>query len=252
MRHRRSKKSVGALQLELQLVPQLGLGLVLLGGAIGAAYWALRPTASSRPAPSVITADVRIGGCGSVDRIAVAFMVNDRTALTVAHSLRGARRVSVAGVDAEVVALDHRPDLAVLRLKAPGIQRPGIQRPGSNEPAMRAVFATPAIGTAELRRPPNRVTAVKVSTLAPINIEEPQDNTTYRRAGVTGLISDGVIRAGDSGSPVVNKHGEVVAMLFATDDARSQNVYAVAASEMIDLVRRAETGADEPVDLGSC
>jgi S1-C subfamily serine protease len=230
MRHHSSKNAVRALQLTCLL------------GAVGAGYSAFATFRSSPESRPITVSEVRIAGCGSVNRIAVALMVDDDTALTVAHSLRGATHVTVSAIPAAVIALDHRPDLAVLALTRP-YERARIDRPR---------FGPATVGTAALHRPPERTTDVVIRSLGPINIEEPQDRTTYSRAGVTGSIDSGIIRAGESGSPLVNIDGEVIGMLFATDDAKAQNVYAVAATEMTDLLKRAERSDGEPVDLGSC
>jgi hypothetical protein len=74
-----------------------------------------------------------------------------------------------------------------------------------------------------------RATATSTSNSLVITIDEPADDTTYTRRGLS--LTFGAVR-GDSGAPVVDRAGAVVGMVFATARADAHLSYAVSAAEI--------------------
>jgi S1-C subfamily serine protease len=72
-------------------------------------------------------------------------------------------------------------------------------------------------------------TATTASPRLVINIDEPADDTTYTRTGLS--LAFGAAR-GDSGAPVVDRTGAVIGMAFATARADTHLSYAVSAAEI--------------------
>jgi S1-C subfamily serine protease len=206
------------------------------------------PGPTGRPPPQVLV--VQANGCGPVARLAVGFALDENRVMTVAHTLRGAKVVTAGGAAARVVYLDHRADVAVLSTAA----RPELPR---------ITFAIPKKGPAVLLRPAvlesavleseatssGKRTDIDISNVAAINIDEPIDQATYKRAGFVARISAGKIAVGDSGSPVVDSTGAVVGMVFANDEATERTLFAVSGSEL-DAVSRA--AGNFAVSTGEC
>lgn len=163
---------------------------------------------------------VRASGCSLADELATGLVVGDGLVLTVAHVLRRTSAVSVDGVPGKVVAIDHRIDAALIAVEVPG-------------PAVR--FADePATGPATVAGRP-----AVVSNIVDAAIEEPRDDTTYRRRAL--VLAAGVGR-GDSGAPVVGPDGALLGMVFAASTAIDSRAYAVTADELRPFVGSAGVG----------
>jgi S1-C subfamily serine protease len=189
------------------------------------------PTTQRVVRAEVAAITIRATGCGLATKVGAGFAIDENLVVTVAHTLRGAKHISAtdgAGREhpAVPVVIDHRTDIAILRLSsAPSVD------------SGAAVFAAPQVGRATIRRrhtgeARQEKVAVTVSQIAPINIEEPIDKATYQRRGFVARSSGPTIAAGDSGSPVLNANGAVVGMVFATDTATGLTAYGVSATEL--------------------
>lgn len=204
--------------------------MLLIGSACGSAR-----------AERVTVVRVTAVGCGPVERLATGFAATPKRVVTVAHNLRGAVGLSVDGVPATLVALDHRSDLAVL----------AVSRPSSRVARVR--FATPAVGSALLDRLDEggaRRSEVSITKVAPIDIEEPRDSTRYHRDGLVAIVvRERSVASGDSGSPVIDQRGRVVGLVFATDRETGNVAFATSAMEIEALLG---TAGDEAVSSGAC
>ena len=174
----------------------------------------------------------------SVENRATAVSIGDGLALTVAHSFDEARAVRVVGiggveVGAEVVMLDRDRDIAVL-----AFDRDAFGPMAAQGLEMRSDADDPLD---EARVVIHRLDATFVEPV-----------TILRRASVTldgegrreGIEIDAEIERGDSGAPIVDDEGRIIAMVFATSRT-GQTAWTIAASELLDAVD--EIG--EPIDL---
>jgi S1-C subfamily serine protease len=144
---------------------------------------------------------------------------------------------SEPGLSAHAVAFDPRNDLAVLRvdgLTAPPL--PIAQDPKSGTSA--AILGFPLNGPYDVR---------------PGRLGQTRDVVTqdaYGRGPVRRRIAAlrGIVRSGNSGGPMVDGDGRVVATIFAATTSGPRGGYAVPN----DLVRRTLDGANNAVDTGPC
>ena len=173
--------------------------------------------------------EVRASGCSLRDDIASGIVVADGYVLTVAHALRGATDVSVDGAAGTVVAVDPRLDAAI------------VAAPTTGSAAVTADRVH--VGAAHVGGRPVTVERVVVA-----DVEEPRDDTTYRRRA---LVLAGEVERGDSGSGVFDLDGSLLGMVFASSRGDRGVAYAVAVSELRPFVERA-TVLTAPVDVGSC
>jgi hypothetical protein len=174
------------------------------------------------------------------------WIVSDGVVVTNAHVVSGQddTTVDVGGdggeVDAEAIAFDVRNDLALL--SAPGI---------SGTPALNvADTAREGVSAAILGFPENGPYEVRAARMGPTRTVISQD--AYGRGPVQRQIAAlrGLVRSGNSGGPVVDGDGRVLATIFAasTDGDGSRTGFAVPNS----VLREALTGARGPVDTGPC
>jgi hypothetical protein len=172
---------------------------------------------------------VRASGCSLVDDLARGIVVADGYVLTVAHAVRGASSVSVAGTDGVVVATDPRLDAALIA--AP------IDGPPAN--VADRVAAGPAM-----------LDGRQIEVLRPVRarVDEPRDNTTYVRQA---LVLRGEVARGQSGSAVIGPAGVLLGMVFAASNRTDDLGYAVSAVELGPYLETA-FGLTGPVDLGEC
>lgn len=160
---------------------------------------------------------VRASGCSLADELATGLVVGDGLVLTVAHVLRRSTAVSVDDVPGTVVAIDPRIDAALI---AADVRGPNVRFAGE-----------PATGRATVAGQP-----VVVSRIVGANVEEPLDDTTYRRGA---LVLDAVVGRGDSGAPVAGPDGALLGMVFATSTTSDSRSYAVTADELAPFIKRA-------------
>lgn len=177
---------------------------------------------------------VAVEQCGGADdQRATAMAVAPGLAATVAHSLVGAKTVTLRAADgqsrpAEIVYLDPAKDVALLRLP-PGVVPPPAL--GQVEVGQAVTIATYADDDGPAAKPAT-VTDVVVATL----------DGEGRRAAIK---LEAEIEPGDSGAAVL-ADGRVVGMVFAT--ARSDDVgWAIDASELALAVDSLGAGRPEAV-----
>lgn len=163
---------------------------------------------------------VRASGCSLADELATGLVVGDGLVLTVAHVLRRTSAVSVDGAPGMVVAIDHRIDAALIAVEMRG---PDVRF--ADEPATgpATVAGRPAV----------------VNRIIDADVEEPRDDTTYRRRA---LVLDAGVGRGDSGAPVVGPDGALLGMVFAASTASDSRAYAVTADELRPFVGSAGVG----------
>jgi S1-C subfamily serine protease len=218
-----------------RFVPRKWLGILALGSMVALPGCGGVSTRGNE----VEVKQVRATGCGVVDRIATGFRVDGTHVVTVAHTLRGAKSVRYGEHAAVVVALDHRTDIAVLRTEKLTTR--------FTPPAL----ALPRVGTGNVVRltrtdPAQRSESeVEVTKVAAIDIDEPIDSENYRRQGLVATLTSGAIEVGDSGSPVIDEDGAVIAMVFATGRNSSTSLFAVSTEEIESMLRSIRL-ADRP------
>jgi hypothetical protein len=142
------------------------------------------------------------------------------------------------GLDAQAIWFDSRNDLAILRVS-------GV----SGLPALRMnVNASSGTAAAVLGFPQNGPYTVSPARLGGTSNVVTQD--AYGRGPVERSITSlrGLVRPGNSGGPVVDKSGRVLATIFAAATSRRRTGYGVPDS----LVREALGRARGPVDTGPC
>ena len=212
---------------------------VLVVGVVGlaGAGWS---AAGAMPHPEQATVEVDTSGCHAVSEQATGWIGPGGLVVTVAHAVRGSTAVTAGGADARVVAVDLRSDVAVLA------------------PSRRAGHAGLAVARGDTRggsawvghvvAGQSRATSTTASRGLVINIDEPADDTTYTRRGLS--LRFGAVR-GDSGAPVVDRDGAVVGMIFATARADAHLSYAVSAAE-IAAVLTGLTTRSPSVPTGRC
>ena len=140
-------------------------------------------------------------------------------------------------VDADAVWFDSRNDLAILR--APGLGGPGLSMNANAEAgADAAVLGFPEDG-------PYNVQPARIGQTATVVTQD-----AYGRGPVQRTITSvrALVRQGNSGGPVVDAGGRVIATIFAAATRRNRTGYGVPDS----VVRRALRRARAPVDTGPC
>jgi S1-C subfamily serine protease len=171
------------------------------------------------------------------------WVARDGIVVTNAHVVAGQddTRVLVGGAGpglrAQAIRFDPRNDLAVLRVD--GLSAPPLQ-----------VASDPPAGTsaAILGFPLNGPFDVRAGRLGQTREVVTQD--AYGRGPVRRRIVSlrGLVRSGNSGGPMVDGDGRVVATIFAATTAGPRGGYAVPNV----LVRTALANASGPVSTGAC
>src|SRR5215207_4535717 len=172
------------------------------------------------------------------------WVARDGIVVTNAHVVAGQDDTTVQlggdgpSVDAQAVWYDPRNDLAILRVS-------GI---GGTRPLRLNVDAKPGTSAAVLGFPENGPYDVRPARLGQTATVLTQDS--YGRGPVQRTITSlrGLVRHGNSGGPVVDGSGRVVATVFAAAAGRGRAGYAVPDSVVRSALRRAR-GA---VDTGPC
>jgi S1-C subfamily serine protease len=201
------------------------LGLAGLVGVL------LGVTACADDGPPLVARDVsvRAAGCSLRDALARGIVVAPGAVLTVAHVARGATGITVDGAPGVVVAIDPRIDAALVRART------------TTGPVVPAPSAAP--GPAVLDGQP-----VTVERTVTADVEEPSDDTTYRRAA---LVVAGHVERGESGSPVLDPRGRLLGMVFAASRDADDVAYAVDVRELRAFVQSSLANTTA-VDLGRC
>jgi S1-C subfamily serine protease len=203
----------------------------------GSAPSTLGRVVRSLAAPSNVVKVLASGGCPH-DRQGTAFFVSEHVAVTNAHVVAGAARVSVDGANARVVGFDPRNDIAVLRV--------------SSRSEAASAFATTAVrsGTAaEVVGFPLDATRTGAPAIVRGKItaegRDIYDSTSFRR---TVLVVNAQVKPGNSGSPVL-VGSRVVGVIFANSYGQRLTAYAVPADVAHHDVARASS---RPVSTQSC
>jgi S1-C subfamily serine protease len=171
------------------------------------------------------------------------WVAGDGLVVTNAHVVAGQDDTRVLlqgrepGVDAQAVAFDPRNDVAVLRvsgLSALALELAPSPRPGTSA----AVLGFPRNGPYDERA--GRLGETRESVT--------QD--AYGRGPVRRLLTSlrGAVRSGNSGGPMVDGRGRVVATIFAATTSGPRGGYGVPNS----VVRSTLDGVRGPVDTGPC
>jgi hypothetical protein len=217
---------------------------------------AIRGPSANVPPPNAAIArdpEVRAAGQSVVKVLGTAcglgvqgsgWVAGDGLVVTNAHVVAGQDDTTVqpggegASTDADAVWFDPRNDLAILRVPGLSGARPLRMNVNAEPGAEAAVLGFPEDGPYDVR--PARVgqTATVVT----------QD--AYGRGPVQRLITSirGLVRHGNSGGPLVDADGRVVATIFAAASGRRRTGYGVPDS----VVREALGRVGGPVDTGPC
>jgi hypothetical protein len=171
------------------------------------------------------------------------WVVGDGLVVTNAHVVAGQDDTTVqlrgeGSLDAEAVWYDPRNDLAILRV-------PELE----GTPALRVnVNAQPGTSAAVLGFPLNGDYDVRPARLGQTATVITQDS--YGRGPLVRLITSirGRVRHGNSGGPVVDGSGRVVATIFAASTGRQRTGYGVPDS----VLKRALGRLRGRVDTGPC
>lgn len=122
--------------------------------------------------------------------------------------------------DGKVVAFDADNDLAIVRV--PGLEGGPLTVATPERGQSGALLGFPANG-------PYRVTPVRLGDTAKVASRDAYGRTQFGRS-VVGLRGD--VEGGNSGGPVVDEDGRVVATIFAKRAGRTDEAYAVPNDEM--------------------
>jgi len=174
------------------------------------------------------------------------WVAGDGLVVTNAHVVAGQddTTVQIGGegerLDATAVHFDARNDLAVLRVPATS----GVQALGIN------ADARPGASAAILGFPGNADYTVAAGRLGETRNFRTQD--AYGRGPINRRITliRGRVRSGDSGGPVVDGNGRVLATTFAASVGSNQGKSGYGVPDSI--VRRALGTVRGPVDTGPC
>jgi S1-C subfamily serine protease len=169
--------------------------------------------------------------------------------VTNAHVVAGAAvtRVQPGGAgprsQAEVVLFDQKNDVAILRVDGLGLDPLPLAAPEYGEVA--AALGFPENGPLDVEPARTGATRVVIS------------NDAYNRGPVERTVTSFrvYVRPGNSGGPVVNGDGEVVATVFASRADSSDSGFGIPSQDPTLIVqRRLATAAErtEPVGTGGC
>jgi hypothetical protein len=171
------------------------------------------------------------------------WVARDGVVVTNAHVVAGQTdtkvllRGSGPRLDATAIAFDPRNDLAVLRV--PGLKArplPLADAPGPGRSA--AILGFPENGPYDVRA--GRLGATRTTVTS----------DAYGRGPVQRRLTSlrGVVRSGNSGGPMVDGKGRVVATIFAATTSGPRGGFGVPNS----VTEKVLAGAREPVDTGPC
>jgi len=209
------------------------------------------PTATAIPvgANSALPSVVRIEGTAPSCRADITgsgFVVGPDRVVTNAHVIAGVTnpRVRIDGhgpdYSAVVVGINRKLDVAVLEvvgLNAPALPFTGPAVQGSDAaiagfPGGRGLEAFPAV----------------VGPTTQLNgIDIDGNPSTPRRV----IVFSGRVQHGDSGGPLLDAHGRVLGMVFASDPTRTEVGFALRPVDIVPLVLQT-AGSIAPVNTGAC
>ena len=200
-----------------------------------------RPDATHRSTDVALAAAVRVEavGCLAKASIGAGSFVADEKVITVAHVVAGSDQVHVvlpdgSRVDAKVVAIDRRKDLAVLDVDVETVPL----RRGSMRPKARGTFVVYR---------DDRPVSMPFEAISFVDINAPDidhGDSSLRR----GYQLQAVVEKGDSGSVLVTD-GVATGVVFARSTAAGGKAYAVDISEADTLLAGA---GNSSVDVGEC
>lgn len=194
---------------------------------------------------------VRASGCSLVDQLGSGITVGDSvTVVTAAHTVAGAREISVETFDGRriatsLLAFDPERDLAVLRATEP-------IGPGAG---VGLGLADVSLGDASVvvwdRDAGVSAAEVEVSRRLAITIEDIYVEERVRRSGLE-LVGEIVV--GDSGAGVVDRDGNVIGIVYAASRDRDLVGFAVDRNEIDAVLAAAESNEADgaEVDPGRC
>jgi S1-C subfamily serine protease len=198
----------------------------------------LRDPAAAAARGSVV--QIRTRGCGLITQ-GSGWVIADGLVATNAHVIAGEEEARLFAPDgrslaAQPVYVDGRDDVALLR--APGLGLRPLRlgdAPADPEPAVLMGYP----GGGPLR--------ARAATAAPPRTVIADDAYGRDPAPRRVVVTRGTLGPGSSGGPVVDREGEVVAMIFGgSDDRRS------GAAVPPGPIRRALSSDLRPVDPGPC
>lgn len=215
------------------------LGPVVIGAA------ALLAGTACAPDPPNAIVKVEVLGCQPGTEVGSGTMVADDIVLTAAHTLRGAREITVSrgeqAVSATVVAFDPDNDLAYLRADLD---------PHDPIPVDAGEIVSGSRGSAWVVRGDETV-RLDVTVVRPIRINT---EDIYIDALVTrpGIELEAAIRPGDSGGPVI-VDGSVIGVLWARSRRNELRAYAIDPDRGGEVIeRQLSTGELDGVDVTRC
>jgi S1-C subfamily serine protease len=197
---------------------------------------------SRAPDPAHALVQVVARGCTVVDTGATGWRTDGGLVVTVAHAVRGSNAVRVDGVPARIVAVDNRTDVAVL-VPATALDASALDTARGLDGARRVWLARFASG-GEARI----VSSAGAGPVVTATIDEPIDDANYSRRAFSMSVA---VDHGDSGAPVVDIHGRVTGMVFATARDGSPMTYAVAADDIRGALQHLDVNSPA-VDTGRC
>ena len=170
------------------------------------------------------------------------WVVADDLVVTNAHVVAGEGSSEVERSDgrrlpAVVVAFDPARDLALLHVK--GLDRPALPVAAATTGQIGGVFGHPG-------GEPLRIAPFSVARKIDATGRDIYDGATTRRQVLELAAS---LRAGDSGSALIDANGEVVGVAFAISTDQAGVAYALATSELTPLL---DAPHDSEVSTGNC
>jgi S1-C subfamily serine protease len=210
-----------------------------------AAIVALATLTACAPDPPSAIVQVAVRGCQPGIELGTGAFVDDRVVLTAAHTLRGAREITVSRGDQTVpgliVGFDPGNDLAYLRAEIEPhnpltVDARGVDRGASGDAWVVREGVATRLDVTVVRR-------ININT-EDIYIDEPVTRPGFE------LEAD--IRPGDSGGPVL-VDGEVIGVLWARSRRAELRAYAIDPDRGGDLINRQLIDGDlGDADPGRC